>query len=264
MKCTMKSLQNGGMQVLSALNRFTYSTALLAFLLGIFNVNVFGQTPRSLTLAVGARGGAGFSKVSFLPYQDTRGGISYEAGLSLRLTRHDYVAMLVELNYLHTAYRTKEYTLRNYMIADADRWQGTQEIGGANDWIALPCLLQLYYHFPHLTLQAVGGGVVDYMLTDYVALEQKLEKQPMFQGVAHQRPGIGILGGAAIGVRSRVGTFLVEYRFYYRFTNLYHRERIPKAAEPASRLMNHFVGIAYYFTLGGNAQGGEDNSGEGN
>ena len=229
---------------------------LVGLLLWHHSPRLSGQTPQRLSVAVGARAAMGYSRISFRPHQNTQWQMGFESGLSLRVSRHEYVALLLELNYLRTAYRTYEYTLRNYMTADSSRWQGGQQIKGANSWINMPLLMQLHYHYSFLTLQMAAGGVIDFMLTDYVALGSQLERQPIFHGSTHQRLGIGAAAGAAIGARTRVGTFLLEYRFLYRFTNVYHRARIPRATEPTSNLINHSVGLAYYFPLGASSQKG--------
>lgn len=210
---------------------------------------VHAQGTDSLRIAVGGRGGAGVSNVHYQPYQETNHGLMYEGGLTLRMTRNQYVAFLLELNYLHTSHSTKEYAVREYVQTPYFTSNEEAFLQCHQDWVTLPLLMQVYYNFPWFTLQVVGGGVVDYLWNERLQYgSTPLGRQPLYWST-HHCLGLGMAAGAAVGLTTPVGVFLLEYRFTYRVIDVYARKRIPRVAEPVSRLLSHYVGLSYYYRL---------------
>ena len=205
----------------------------------------FAQQRGERVLALGVRGGYGRSNISFQPYQSRAQRPSQVLGASFRFTNQKYLGCVMELVYERTAYQTTEYTARR----EGHPVPLGTPLECQDTWLRLPFFMQLRYRLGYLYVEALGGGYVDYLLSERAgAVGASLATQPIYYST-HYPLGAGLEAGGGIGLATAWGTLMVEYRTWYRLTNLYERSRIPKQDEPRSNLRNQTVGLAYYYIL---------------
>ena len=109
--------------------------------------------------------------------------------------------------------------------------------------------MHLKFPISFFQVELLAGGYADYLLDERIgATTSTLYKQPLYFST-HNRLGVGIEGGAGLGIHTPVGNFMLEYRTWYRLTNLYSRDRVSKQDEPRSNVRNQSVGLAYYYVF---------------
>ncbi|MGP1460295.1 MAG: outer membrane beta-barrel protein [Bacteroides sp.] len=196
-------------------------------------------------LTVGVRGGYGQSNISFQPHQSREQRPSMEFGAAFRFTNLPHLGCSLELLYSRTGYQTTEFRERR----EGHPVPLGEPLECQDTWLRLPFLLHLQYTLGYLHAEALGGGYIDYLLSERVgAVGTPLVPQPIYFHT-HNPFGAGLEAGGGIGLATRWGRFMIEYRTWYRLTNLYERPRIPKQDEPRSNPRNQTVGLAYYYIL---------------
>lgn len=234
-----------------AVEKGSLRIVLVLVLLFLVSFGVWGQVARPLSLSVGVRGGSGVTGMLTQPHLDIKGSPLYFGGVSLRLTQHRFVALVVEVNYVSSSYQADRYSLAEYLPQVwREAWSGKSWIAYDHQWIQLPMLLQLHYEWPWFTLQLTAGGGVDYLVSERVRWDgSEFRVRSSYLPATHRPLGVSFIGGGAVGWRSQVHTVLLEYRFQYRYTNLFREVRVPGGVEPASHPLLHQVGLAYYYTF---------------
>ncbi|PIE83778.1 MAG: hypothetical protein CSA07_05140 [Bacteroidia bacterium] len=198
----------------------------------------------TLTFKVGARAGVGISSITFQPYQYRRSGLKLEGGLVFGISAEKYFGMQLEVNFARTGYETVELRPRK---GGAREWVG-QWLRVENVWLQLPLVTDLHYKYKRLLLRLQGGGFLDYLLAEQAGIGGRTERMAL-QSWAYNRLGVGMCGGGGLGMATGIGDFHLDYRFYYRLTNLYARERIAGVNEPRSNLRQHSISITYTRTF---------------
>ncbi len=198
----------------------------------------------TLSYTVGARLGVGISRITFDPFQPRYGGLKVEGGALFGISAERYFGMQVELNFARTAYATVEARQRKVGLRE---WIG-ERLQVENLWLQLPILAEGHYQYKRLLMRLQVGGFLDYLLVERAGIGGAMERMKL-QSWAYNRLGVGVCGGGGLGIATRLGSFHLDYRFNYRLTNLYDRERIPAANEPRSNLRDHGLSITYAYTF---------------
>ncbi len=196
----------------------------------------------TVRFAVGIRGGVGSTSISFQPYQNRDGKIGFAGGITFNVSAHKFLGMQTGVNFLRTGYTTTEFTPRK--VGDPN-WIG-KEIEAAQSFLAIPLLLQLQFAISIVTFRISGGGFFDYLLEEKMGFPGQIRKLELPMG-AYNRFGAGVCWGGAVGIDTRVGEFYVEFRADDHLTDLYNRDRIPKASEPSSHIHSQTIGVGYLY-----------------
>lgn len=199
---------------------------------------------RLYAVSFGVRGGVGQSSVSFRPYQQGQSGRAFDVGVFVRLRGDMPLAMQVEFGYMRTGYTTREFTARNGMPED---WLG-RDLQVTQHWATLPVMGDFAYSIGWFGFRVFGGAMVDYLLGETLQAEGRRLAQKLYEGLYH-RLGVGVLGGGGLGVVLPIGSIMLEYRGFYRFTDLYRRDRTPMQEEPRQGLRGQMLSLSYYYTL---------------
>lgn len=222
--------------------------ALLFLLLFTISLQLTAQETGDLNLDIGLHGGGGFSSITIRPYQPTSSRPALVLGITIRVLNTKIgpldFGLQLEGNYSHLSYATTNYTMPNYnQIAPEDN-----RAISLTQWIAMPLMLLIQWKTGYFCLQATGGAFADYLLNETFGPKegfQHMSKHPS----TYQILGFGAGGGAAIGVDTPIGTFLIEYRSNYRLANLYRRELLPGADQPRSNIKTQLFGLVYYYSF---------------
>ncbi len=214
-------------------------------LLVVFPIVVRAQERMTgdLEMSLGVRGGYGWSNITFLPSQTHQGRNSSEFGLVFRLAKTKYLGLATELIYSRTGYQTTEYRQRplSHPVSLG------QPFECRDTWLRWPLFMHLKFKVGLFSVDLLGGAYVDYLLSEHLgASASVLQPQERYLRT-HNLFGLGIEGGAGLGYETPFGLFMFEYRTWYRLSNIYRRERIPKQNEPRSNVRNQLVGIAFYY-----------------
>ncbi len=215
------------------------------FVLGRSAVSAQERMRGEREVALGLRGAWGSSNITFQPSQNRQARSSYEFGLAFRLAQLKHLGMVCELLYAQTGYQTTEYTARvtGHPVPTGQPFECREA------WLRLPLFMHLKFPLSFFQVEVLGGGYADYLLSEQIgATSTSLYQQTLYLST-HNRLGVGIEGGAGLGVRTPIGNFMLEYRTWYRLTNLYDRERVPRQDEPRSNVRNQSVGVAYYYVF---------------
>jgi len=196
-------------------------------------------------IGIGVRGALGSANITFQPSQSREGRRSYEFGVAFRLAQQKYLGLALELLYAQTGYKTIEYTPR---VTGHPVTVG-QPFECRESWLRLPLFMHLKFPMSFFQVDVLAGGYTDYLLSEEIgATIATLHREKLYLST-YNRLGVGIEGGAGLGVHTPIGNFMLEYRTWYRLTNLYERERVPKQDEPRSNVRNQSVGVAYYYVF---------------
>lgn len=203
--------------------KLTISTALLAMLFGITVPARAQFSQERNSLAVGVNGGINFSNVSFSPSikQNSLQGIN--GGITARYICEKYFAMIcgvqLELNLSQRG------------------WDEKIEDGTGNTYSRTLNYLEIPF-LAHVAFGAEGHGVrffinagpqVGFFISDKEEMgggEWNTDYRP--NGVVYQygkavenKFDYGITGGLGLEVRTGIGSFLVEGRYYYGLSDIY-------------------------------------------
>lgn len=228
--------------------RFLCSSCLILFLwlcCGQLSISAQERMRSDREVSIGVRGGIGSSNITFQPSQSREGLRSYEMGIAFRLARQKYLGLALDLLYTQTGYQTIEYTPR----ATGHPVNVGQPFECRETWLRLPLFMHLRFPISFLQVELLAGGYADYLLAEKMgATAATLYRENLYLS-KYNRLGVGIEGGAGLGVHTKVGNFMLEYRTWYRLTNLYNRDRVPKQDEPRSNVRNQSVAVAYYYVF---------------
>ena len=194
-------------------------------------------------IAVGVNGGMNFSNVSFTPKikQKTTNGMT--GGLTVRYISEKYFAMIcglqMELNYSQRGWTE--------LIEE-----NTDTYSREMNYLEIPFLA-------HLAFGKERGGQFFINAGPQIAflLNEKEKKSADFSPIsrtsyqygkmADNKFDYGIVGGAGVEIRTGVGNFLVEGRYYYALSDFYKTTKKDDFSRAAHTILS--ARITYLFDL---------------
>lgn len=194
-------------------------------------------------IAVGVNGGMNFSNVSFTPKikQKTTNGMT--GGLTVRYISEKYFAMIcglqMELNYSQRGWTE--------LIEE-----NTDTYSREMNYLEIPFLA-------HLAFGKERGGQFFINAGPQIAflLNEKEKKSADFSPIsrtsyqygkmADNKFDYGIVGGAGVEIRTGVGNFLVEGRYYYALSDFYKTTKKDDFSRAAHSILS--ARITYLFDL---------------
>lgn len=216
----------------------------MGFSLCVAASRAVAQPDTALHVSVGLHVEYGFSKLRVKPYAPTHGGARWGAGLSVRLDNSKIFGMNAELNYTATEYRVEEAAPRPFN--EASFVPGVQKC--RMRWVELPIIAEIGYQFPLWRVFALGGGYADYLVSERFGPQGQMPKQKILLST-HYRLGGGLVGGAGIGLVTRFGAIIFEYRAAMRLVTLYRRQSVSGLDGPSETLVSQSFGLTYYYTF---------------
>jgi hypothetical protein len=195
-------------------------TVIVVCLLFIFSAQfataqIIVTTPYELSL--GASGGATFSSVTFNPKvaQGTLQGLTF--GLTGRLTTGENVGLQLEFNYLQEGWdeeyeETPEYHYRRRL-----------------NYFQMPFLTRVQFGGNSAKGFICAGPHIGYLLNETTdsnlgdATPGKINEQHNMPVTNRFEWGLG--GGIGLEMRTAIGYFLIEGRYFYSFGDIYSTQR---------------------------------------
>lgn len=178
------------------------------------------QTPFKQELYVGASFGTNFSSVSFAPKIQTKMLMGYMGGLMVRWNTENHIGLQAELNYSQNGWDEdfKDFPDKNY--------QYTRTI----NYVEFPFLTHIYFGGKRARFFINLGPKIGYMLSestsqniDGVESEGLVTKQHDME-VKHKFAW-GLCGGPGFELKTGVGTFSLEGRYYYALGDIFSNSK---------------------------------------
>lgn len=197
-----------------------------------------------LMVSIGLQGRTLLSNARYAPYQEHHTGTGWLVGANVRLTNSNYLAFLLECNYLKSSHSTLEHENSPAVQKELTG----QPLKVTLQRIQLPMAAELAYPTRIVRFSILAGIYGDLLLIEHKGLARHQLPIPIHMST-HTQVGFGLLAGAGIGLQFAFGTIALDYRFDYRFSNIYRVPTIPAKPTPRQNLMEHQIGLSYYYTL---------------
>ena len=205
----------------------------------------YAQPDTALRVSFGLRGEYGFTSLSVRPYAETHGGKRFGGGVFLRLDNSNIFALNVGFNYAAASYRVVETAARPFN--EASFVPGEQAC--RQQWVELPLIAEIGWNFSRWRVYALGGCYADFLIREKFGQRGgELQRQTLLWST-HYRLGAGLIGGAGVGIATRGGTLVFEYRAAMRLVSLYKRTVEGGLVAPRQRLSAQAFGLSYYYTI---------------
>jgi hypothetical protein len=181
--------------------------------------------------SAGVSGGTTFSSVSFNPRvsQGTLSGTTF--GLTGRMTMGENVGLQLELNYAQQGWSESYETAPEYSYSRR------------MDYLQLPFYTHVQFGGKNVKGFVNAGPQIGYMLSESTAEGRKEMMPGSIVTAQHEMPvenrlEWGISGGAGIEVRTGIGYFLIEGRYYYSFGDIYGTQRKDYFSKASSQVIS--------------------------
>lgn len=202
-------------------------TKLLTFLLlsFLFNLGVHAQVgEQRYNFSLGVNGGINLNKVSFSPTVNQSNLMGINTGLTARYISEKYFSMIcgaqIEVNFSQRGW--DEY-YENYPDVHYTRTM---------NYVEIPFLAHLAFGKNRgmqffLNLGPQIGFLLNESTTQTGDMEDMLNSNPYFETEQHDKPAdnkfdYGIAGGAGVELRTGIGNFIIEGRYYFGLSDIYN------------------------------------------
>lgn len=190
---------------------------LILISLVIFSGHAQNDFKRELSLGVSA--GTTFSSVRFTPkvYQGMLMG--YTGGFTMRWITEKHLGLQAELNYIQQGWKEDfpDYPDDGYKYSRT------------SNYLELPFMTHIYFGSDKMRFFINLGPKIGYMLSESTSENLKGE-EPNRVNKQHNMPtenkfDWGLCGGPGVELRTGIGNFLLEGRYYYALGNIYGSEK---------------------------------------
>ncbi len=192
-------------------------------------------------LALGVTGGATFSSVNFIPkvYQGMLQG--YTGGLVMRWVTESHLGLQLELNYTQQGWKEEfpDFESQGYVY------------NRTGNYIEMPFLTHIYFGGNRVRFYLNAGPKIGYMLSE--STESNLHGEtPNRINEQHGMPiknvfDWGLCGGPGIELRTGIGSFVLEGRFYYALGDLFGNLKSDVFAKSSEQVLS--VKLGYLIRL---------------
>lgn len=167
-------------------------------------------------LSIGPSFGLNFTKVSFIPKVQTQMMMSYNGGITLRWNTEKNLGLQAELNFSQQGWEEK---------FDDPKYQYSRTI----NYFELPFLTHIYFGSKRFKAYINLGPKIGYAIGEKT-VENLEGASPNKTNEQHDMPidkkfDWGICGGPGIEIRTGIGNFLLEGRYYYALGDIYNSRK---------------------------------------
>jgi len=213
--------------------------ALLSF--SLMAVSVQGQNGYRQEFAMGGSLATNFSTVYFRPKVPQKQHLAYYGGATFRWITENHLGLAVEINYARQGWQEdfSEYGKNDY------RYSRTL------NYIEMPFLTHIYFGGERVRFFVNIGPKIGFLLSENTdqnlngeAPHQVNEQHDM---KVENKVDWGLGGGPGVELRTGIGSFLLEGRYYYGLGNLYGSMKEDRFAISAPHVIT--AKITYLFTF---------------
>lgn len=202
------------------------------------------QTPFKKELYIGASFGTNFSSVSFAPKIQTKLLMGYMGGVIARWNTENHIGLQAELNYAQNGWDEdfKDYPGKGYKY--------TRTL----NYVELPFLTHIYFGGKKTRFFINLGPKIGYLLNESTSQNIAGVDFGNKTTLQHSIPvkhkfAWGLCGGPGFEVRSGIGTFSLEGRYYYALGDIFSNSKADDDYFPKSSGQVFSVKLAYLFPL---------------
>lgn len=173
--------------------------------------------PFKREFSVGPSFGMTFSSVSFYPRVNKKMKLGYTGGLTLRWLTEEHLGLQAEISYTQQGWEEK--------FEDQPQYRYSRTI----NYIELPFFTHIYFGNNRFRFYVNVGPKIGYALNENI--DSNLgDAEPNRTNEQHdlalqKRFDWGICGGPGIELRTGIGSFLLEGRYYYALGDLFNSTR---------------------------------------
>lgn len=178
--------------------------------------SVYAQNAFQKERAIGISGGVTFSKVNFMPKVQQELYMGIQGGATVRWRTEKNLGLQVELNFKQQGWEEK-FEGEEY----ADLYYRRRM-----NYMEVPFLSHIYFGGEKVQFFINLGPQIGIMLNDNI--EENINEKKTSQKINEQHTKKvdsklewGLCGGPGIELRTGIGSFLLEGRFYYSFADFY-------------------------------------------
>lgn len=218
---------------------------VITILVALFAMAVAqAQTPFKKEFYIGASFGTNFSSVSFAPKIQTKLLMGYMGGIMARWNTEKNIGLQAEINYSQNGWDEdfEDYPDKGY--------QYTRTL----NYIEMPFLTHIYFGGQRTRFFINLGPKIGYLLSE--STKQNIEGVDFGDKntLQHTTPvkhkfGWGLCGGPGFEIRSGIGTFSLEGRYYYALGDIFSNSKTDDDYFPKSSGQVFSVKLAYLFPL---------------
>lgn len=193
------------------MRKIVFLTVLLSAIAGLSRIQA--QTPFKQELMIGPSFGVNFSSVSFAPNVKTKLLMGYQGGVTIRWTTEKNIGLQAEVNFSQNGWDEKFEMNPEYKY--------TRTI----NYLELPFMTHIYVGGKRARFFINLGPKIGYMLSESTSSilpdegvpgEDRQRKTPVENKFAW-----GLCGGPGFELRTGIGTFNLEGRYYYALGDLF-------------------------------------------
>ncbi len=170
-------------------------------------------------IAVGASFGTNFSSVSFQPKVPTKMKMGFSGGVTARWISEKHLGLQAELNFTQNGWEEK--------FEEQPQYHYSRTL----NYMELPFLTHIYYGEKRVRVFLNLGPKISYLIGESTDSnlngENPNPNRPDEQhGLAAQKKfGWGLCGGPGMEIRTGIGSFLLEGRYYYALGDLFNSRK---------------------------------------
>lgn len=213
-----------------------YKFLLLCLFIAGNILNGHAQKPFQKERMLGVSGGVTFSKVNFVPKVQQNMLMAFQGGLTARWRTERYLGLQAELNFKQQGWDEK------FESTETDDYSGMHYSRNMN-YIEIPFLSHIYFGGEKVQFFINLGPQIGFLLSDKT--DENLNganPQPNINE-QHELPidkkfEWGLCGGPGIELRTGIGSFLLEGRFYYALGDIYNTRKKDAFSKASSQILS--------------------------
>jgi len=218
---------------------------IILILTGLLTLAItHAQTPFKQELWIGASFGTTFSSVSFAPKIQTKQLMGYMGGVMARWNTENHIGLQAEINYSQNGW---DEDFADFPDKD---YKYTRTI----QYVELPFLTHIYFGGKRARFFINLGPKIGYMLSESTSQNLNGVELEGWVNQQHDMPvkhklAWGLCGGPGFELRTGVGTFSLEGRYYYALGDLFSNSKgdSKNFAKSSSQVLS--VKLAYLFPI---------------
>ncbi len=180
--------------------------------------------------AYGINGGVTISNISFNPTVPQSSYMQYAGGATGRYISENHWGLQLELNYSQRGW--KEYH------PDNPATQYSRQL----NYLELPMFTHLYFNMGRrFRLFFVAGPQVGFLLSENAVasgLPEGDSRPPYYDMKIQNKFDWGICGGGGVELRTGVGSFLLDGRYYFGLSDIFNNSKADYFAASSNKVIN--------------------------
>ncbi|WP_280748953.1 porin family protein [Parabacteroides sp. PF5-9] len=203
------------------------------------------QTPFQQEIWIGGSLGVNFSSINFVPKVWQGMNMGYTGGLALRWITEKHLGLQAELNYSQQGWKEDFTDNPNYEEYAGSHYERTI------NYLELPFLTHIYFGKKSFRFYVNLGPKISYAISE--STSSLLEGEAAnYKNEQHDMPienkfEWGLCGGPGLELRTGVGSFMLEGRYYYALSDIYGNKKKDEFSKSSGQTLS--VRLTYLLPL---------------